>query len=141
MNNPYSESDEYKKLQAISDQFASTALKVNDASLQRREHTENAISFIEEAESAGGLLLKELRVGSKESILLRNRHDAILNICRILAINLEAQEGLLANIHVECEKNPQVLSGLYLTQIRKLNNSLKQSLTNAISLLDAIVQF
>lgn len=140
MDNPYTDNDEYRKLKTISDQFASTALKVNDASVQRKEHTQKAIVYIEEAENAGGLLLKELRVGSKESILLRNRHDAVLNICRILQKNAEAQGRLLDDIVAEIGSNSTLINDLYLSRVRQLNQNLTQSLEKAVGYLESIVQ-
>lgn len=140
MEHPYTEVVEYQKLKALSDQFAFIAGKVNDASTERRNHTENALSFLEEAETAGGLLLKELRVGSKESILLRNRHDAVLNICRILRKNTEAQNEILVQIHEELKRNQTVINELYLAHVSQLNQNFIQSLNKAVKLLDNIVE-
>jgi hypothetical protein len=134
------ELNEYSELKSISDDFAQTASKVNTSSLERRDHTKKAIISIEEAEHAGGLLLNELNAGSRESILMRNRHDAVLNICRILQINIEKQFKLLARIENEQKVSPSFIDPKKLQRIRELNSKMLTSLSKATPLLERIVK-
>ncbi|MDA3901518.1 MAG: hypothetical protein PF637_13500 [Spirochaetes bacterium] len=139
MESEKSSENNYEVLNTISEDFAASAQKVNDSSLQRKLHTENAIISLEDAERAGAMLLKELKVGSRESILLRSRHDAILNICRILTMNLDRQGVLIANLLNVKDGRRAFLNIHYLEELDRLRKNLGQSLSNASEVLIEIV--
>ncbi|MBN2433929.1 MAG: hypothetical protein JXK07_01535 [Spirochaetes bacterium] len=131
--------DDFKFLNSVSEDFALSAQKVNDSSLQRKLHTENAIVSLEDAERAGGMLLKELKIGSRESILLRSRHDAILNICRILKMNLDRQKILIDKLFTVKPGNGFTVNHHYLDELDRLRKLLTQSLSKAFGILTEIV--
>lgn len=130
--------DDFKFLNSVSEDFALSAQKVNDSSLQRKLHTENAIVSLEDAERAGGMLLNELKIGSRESILLRSRHDAILNICRILKMNLDRQKILIDKLFTVKPKNGFTVNHHYLDELDRLRKLLTQSLSKAFGILTEI---
>lgn len=131
---------EFDILPAISNDFAVTAQKVYEASLQRKDHITKAMEYLEESENAGEQLLDLLRSGSTSSIELRDRHNAVLNVCRILNTNVDHQLALIETIADLNEEESRVINALYLAELERSNKGLKAALINVVAYLEEIVR-
>ncbi len=122
------------RLESIAGDFGQIASKVNESSKLRKAHTENAIKLLESVENTGNILLKEIKFISKESILMRNRHNAVLNICKILLMNIRKQSEILKKF-----AEMKVISQKIIDSIKEKNLNLESSLEKGVAFLEKIV--
>lgn len=83
------------KILIHADDFEKTALRVNESSIERKKNTEESIALLDMIINNGNVLYKEMRFISRESILLRNKYNAALNVCKVLMMNIEKQNSLI----------------------------------------------
>jgi hypothetical protein len=122
------------RIAELADDFEKTASMVNESSRQRKKYTEDSLGHLDSMISAEVLFLKELKAGTRQGVLLRGRHAAILNACRTLIVNLSRQDEIMAQL----KKG----SGPQKESAKKMNNynaALKASLGRACFLLESII--
>jgi len=123
----------FERLYKIAEEFGTIAKNVNKSSLDRKEHSEKAITNIDLSYDTGAILLSEIKKIARENLQLSDKNNMILNTCRIFLVNLERQEDILGRISVS-PVNPDLIA-----RIKSYMLKLRDSLKLGLSYLDRII--
>jgi len=116
------------------EEFGNIAGKVNDSSIIRKKHSNNAIDLINKSNNISGKLRNRISSISKLNITQRAQDNLVLNSCLILNENIEKQKELTAKLH-----DVKFLNKSIFGSITEILNIFTESLNKALSVVSQII--